>query len=193
MLDRAYPVLALNADFSALSVMTWRDAVAIVLRDAAYVVDEYDAVVRSPSTTMRVPAVVALRRYADSAREAAFTRHAVFLAYAEDRPDTGRTGWTCALCGRFETDQSSLTFDHVVPRSRKGTTCWGNIALAHASCNGAKGARTLAEAGLTLRVPLRTPSERDLVLARIRTGYREPPAAWRSFIEHAYWHVPLEP
>lgn len=62
-----------------------------------------------------------------------------------------RDGNTCHLCGG-ECDKSDKRFghvgplyptiDHVVPLSKGGTHTWGNVRLAHFSCNSAKSART---------------------------------------------------
>src|SRR5213078_2152263 len=65
---RAHPVLVLNADFQPLnyfplSTMDWQTAVKNVYEGNLSVVAEYDDVVRSPSVTMRIPSVVAIRDY----------------------------------------------------------------------------------------------------------------------------------
>src|SRR5438046_2880489 len=80
----ANPALVLNADFQPLSyfplsLFNWEDAVRAVVRGSHVVVAEYDRVVRSPSTTMRLPSVVALRDYVRPPARVAFTRFNVFL------------------------------------------------------------------------------------------------------------------
>ena len=62
------PALVLNADFQPLSyfplsLFNWEDSVKAVVKGSHVVVAEYDQVVRSPSTTMRLPSVIALREY----------------------------------------------------------------------------------------------------------------------------------
>ena len=62
----ANPALVLNADFQPLSyfplsLFNWEDAVKAVVKGSHVVVAEYDQVVRSPSTAMRLPSVIALR------------------------------------------------------------------------------------------------------------------------------------
>ena len=75
----------------------------------------YEAEVRSVNQTFNVPSVVALKSY-HKRRRISFTRYHVFL----------RDSFSCQYCcRRMETTQ--LTFDHVVPKSRGGTTCWENI------------------------------------------------------------------
>jgi hypothetical protein len=60
---RAHPALVLNADFQPLSyfplsLLSWDRAIKAVVEATHYVVEEYDTVVRSPSTTMRLPSVL---------------------------------------------------------------------------------------------------------------------------------------
>src|ERR1700694_1046412 len=82
-----WPVLVLNADFRPLSyfplsLWSWQDAIKAVFMDRVSVLSEYDREVRSPSVTMRLPSVIALKDYIPSARRPAFTRFNVFLRAA---------------------------------------------------------------------------------------------------------------
>src|SRR5688572_27639541 len=108
----AHPALVLNADFRPLSLfplstLGWQDAVRAVVRDAVSVVAEYDRVIRSPSTTMRLPSVIALREYVPAPRHVAFTRSNLFL----------RDLFTCQYCNE-QLPAKALTFDHVKPRAQ---------------------------------------------------------------------------
>ena len=78
------PALVLNADFRPLSyfplsVWSWQDAVKAVFLDRVNIVSEYDDEVHSPSFTMRLPSVIALKQYVPLSRKPAFTRFNVFL------------------------------------------------------------------------------------------------------------------
>lgn len=64
----AHPALVLNADFRPmsyfpLSLLSWQDAVHAVFSERVSVVAEYDMWARSPSIRIRLPSVVALRKY----------------------------------------------------------------------------------------------------------------------------------
>src|SRR5262249_3761587 len=79
-----HPALVLNADFRPmsyfpLSLLCWEDAVHAVFSERVSVVAEYETWARSPSTKIRLPSVVALRKYQPIARRVAFTRFNVFL------------------------------------------------------------------------------------------------------------------
>ena len=74
----AHPALVLNADFRPmsyfpLSLLSWQDAVNAVFSERVSVVAEYDTWARSPSTQIRLPSVVALRKYQRSWRSRAST------------------------------------------------------------------------------------------------------------------------
>lgn len=190
----AYPTLALNADFSVMGVWTWREAIAAVFNDRVSVVAEYARLARSPSTSMRIPSVVALREYHSHHRPAAFTRRNLRLAYAIPTPSG--PAWRCALSGALITDPEDITMEHIVPRARGGRNAWDNVVIAKSEPNNRKGDRTLAEAGMTLHVRVLAPTERDIALADVLTGYRDPPTDWIDYVggrSESYWTVPIEP
>jgi 5-methylcytosine-specific restriction endonuclease McrA len=66
---------------------------------------------------------------------------------------------TCAYCGGTSGDRV-LEVDHIIPRSRSGTSRVSNLAIACRSCNGLKASRTATEFGhpevqARARAPLR--------------------------------------
>jgi 5-methylcytosine-specific restriction endonuclease McrA len=175
--------LVLNADFRPLSRYPlsswhWRDAVTAVILDRVNLVAEYDEVIRSPSTSMRVPSVVALKEFRQLDGYPAFTR---FNIYCRDR-------WTCQYCGhRFPA--AELTFDHVIPRSRGGRTTWTNVVAACGTCNLLKGNKTPEEAGMhLLRAPYK-PTRRELVYAAVPHEREKVHHTWLDFL---YWDSELE-
>jgi 5-methylcytosine-specific restriction endonuclease McrA len=176
--------LVLNADYRPvnyfpLSLWSWQDAVQAVFGDRVDVVAEYDQPVRSPSTTIKLPSVVALRSYIALPRRPAFSRSNLFL----------RDEFRCQYCGqRFKSED--LTFDHLVPRSRGGCATWTNIVTACMVCNVAKGSRTLAECGMRPLTMPAVPTARQLYENGRAFPRREPHATWRDYL---YWNVELEP
>lgn len=121
--------LVLNADYRPLA--TWplslipaRDGVAAALNDSVSVLEEWDAVLRSPSIEVRVPKVVALRQYAPVDALPKFCRRSILL----------RDRYRCQYCGEQFSSQD-LTFDHVIPRTSGGKTVWENILSACVPCN----------------------------------------------------------
>jgi 5-methylcytosine-specific restriction endonuclease McrA len=169
-----HPALLLNADFQPLnlfplSTLPWDRAIKGVYEETHAVVAEYDTVVRSPSTTMRIPSVVALRKYSPVPRHVAFTRFNVFL----------RDRFRCQYCGHKHAS-ADLTFDHVVPRSRGGQTAWDNVVAACSPCNVLKDDATVMR---PLRQP-RMPTAGELMAAK-----RAFPPSYlhETWIDFLYW------
>ncbi len=175
----AHSALVLNADFRPLSyfplsLLAWQEAVRLVVQDKVSVVAEYDRTVRSPSTTIRLPSVVALRDYIPMPRRVAFTRFNVFL----------RDRFTCQYCGS-EHPAHQLTFDHVVPRSKGGVTRWENVLAACEPCNTSKGSRTEMR---PLRPP-RMPTPHELLAAK---RCYPPNYLHESWLDFLYWDSEIQ-
>ena len=177
------PALILNADFRPLSyyplsVWSWQDAMRAIFRNTVTVLSEYDMVVRSPSSEFKLPSVLVLNEYVPSARKPAFTRFNVFL----------RDEWHCQYCGVKE-HTSELTFDHVIPRSRGGTTSWTNIVTACRPCNTRKGDKMPSSCKMFPKVE---PVQPDLFELQAK-GRKFPPnflhKSWGDFL---YWDSELD-
>lgn len=156
--------LVLNRSWQPVHVTPVRRALCLVFREVARIVaaqslqtysfaewceepvpDDRMAI-RSPSISISAPEIIVLARYDRVPRhEAPFTRRNLFL----------RDNFTCQYCGRRCTSDH-LSVDHVVPRSRGGSTTWENCVLACVGCNARKADRTVIEAGFRLlRQPVR--------------------------------------
>ena len=177
---RHYPALVLNADYRPLSyyplsLWPWQEAVKAAFLDRVSIVAEYDAVVRSPTTEIRIPSVVVLKEFVKPQKRVAFTRFNLFL----------RDEFCCQYCG----SKGDLTFDHVVPRSRGGTTAWENVVAACSPSNQRKGSKSLRQAGMSLRLPPRRPTTEDMQ----NIGRRFPPNYLHdSWLDFLYWDAELE-
>ena len=175
-----HPALVLNADYRPLSyyplsLWPWQDAVKAAWLDRVQILAEYDEVVRSPSTEIRIPSVVVLKDYVHPQKRVAFTRFNLFL----------RDEFRCQYCGA----KGELTFDHVVPRARGGITSWENVVAACARCNLKKGSKSLSRAGMSLVKPPRQPGAEELR----NQGRKFPPnhlhETWLDFL---YWDAELQ-
>jgi len=132
--------------------------------------------IRSVNFEIEVPRVIRLLFYDRLPRRSLrLNRHTVFA----------RDGHRCQYCGsRLPTSQLSL--DHVVPRSRGGTTTWENVVCACMGCNVKKGGRTPKEAHMRLgHRPLR-PKRSPLLAVKLRNPKYE---SWRTWLDGAYWEV----
>ena len=177
------PALVLNADFRPLSyfplsIWPWHEAVKATILGRVNTVAEYGRRIRSPSMEIALPSVISLKEYVKPAPRPAFTRFNVFL----------RDHFMCQYGGE-RLPAHELTFDHVVPRSRGGSTCWENVVAACTDCNLRKANRTPREAGMGLLRKPRQPSNWELQ----ENGRSFPPnylhESWRDYL---YWDVVLE-
>jgi len=177
---RQFPALVLNADYRPLSyyplsLWPWQEAIKAAFLDRVTIVAEYDAVVHSQRSAIRIPSVVVLKDYVKAQKRVAFTRFNLFL----------RDEFCCQYCG----SRGDLTFDHVLPRSRGGVTSWENVVAACSPCNLRKGNRLLRNSGLGLRRPPRRPDPEEMRNA----GRRFPPnylhESWMDFL---YWDAELD-
>jgi len=177
------PALVLNSDFRPLSyyplsLISWENAVKSVFLERVFIVESYDQEVHSPTTTFRLPSVIALKDYVMTQRKPAFTRFNVFL----------RDNFTCQYChDRFSANE--LTFDHLVPRCLNGKTTWNNVVSACTSCNLKKGRRLLKFANMKLLKEPKRPSAMQLQ----NNGRNFPPnflhKSWRDYL---YWDTELQ-
>jgi 5-methylcytosine-specific restriction endonuclease McrA len=141
-------------------------------------VAEEEPCIRTVSLRLKVPEVLLLTDYDGyPVRRIPFSRRNI---YRRDR-------FTCQYCGRKK-DPTELSVDHVLPRSRGGTSTWLNCVLACLPCNRRKGNRTAEEAGLHLihkpKEPTWSPTL-NIPMARRKIS-------WQSFISDQYWNVELD-
>lgn len=177
---QACPALVLNADYRPLSyfplsIWHWQTALKAVFLGRVNIVSEYDTKVHSPSTSLNLPSVIALKNYIKQPLYPAFTRFNLFL----------RDEFTCQYCG----SKDDLTFDHVIPRSLGGRTSWDNITAACSPCNLAKGGLTPKQSGMFPRRKPYRPTSHELNT----NGRQFPPnylhESWRDYL---YWDAELE-
>jgi 5-methylcytosine-specific restriction endonuclease McrA len=177
------PALVLNADYRPLSyfplsLWSWQEAIKAVFLNRVDIVSEYDQVIRSPSFEMKVPSVIVLKEYVQPKPRPAFTRFNVFL----------RDKWTCQYCAeRFRTHE--LTFDHVIPRSRGGTTTWENICTACQTCNMLKGNYLPHECRM---YPIRKPMQPSTTELQVNGRAYPPNFLHESWNDYLYWDTELD-
>ena len=155
MLDTG--VLVLNRVYQPVHITSVRRAFALLYQGAARAIDEefrlfdfdswsalaaasHDSV-GTIGRRIRVPRVIVLLAYEHLPK--ARVRFSRFNIYARDES-------TCQYCGR-KYRRSELNLDHVVPRSRGGSTTWENVVCSCIACNLRKGGRTPEQAGMKLR------------------------------------------
>jgi len=178
-----HPALVLNADYQPisyfpLSLWSWQDSIKAVFLNRVNIIAEYNSEVRSTSFSMKIPSVIALKKYIPISKEPTFTRFNLFL----------RDQFKCQYCGNnFNTKY--LTFDHVIPKSKGGKTKWENVVAACSKCNLKKSNLLLSEANMTLIKKPFSPSNSQLHLI----GKNFPPNyLHKSWLDYLYWDSELE-
>lgn len=104
-----------------------------------------DQIIHTPKLSIRVPTVIVLANFTKVPKKRPrFSPQGIFH----------RDAGYCQYTGR-KLAKSEANIDHVVPRSRGGSSSWENCVLADKGINFKKADRTPSEAGLKL---LRKPS-----------------------------------
>lgn len=133
-------VLLLNADWSPLHFITDMRAIVLLYGHKAELVSEWDEEISSPTTTWQLPATVRLVKYVSKRwRAPRFKRRALF----------NRDAWTCQYCGD-KLGWSTITIDHVKPKSLGGVTSWQNCVSSCGRCNKHKANQTPEGADMRL-------------------------------------------
>jgi 5-methylcytosine-specific restriction endonuclease McrA len=147
------PVLVLNASYEPINVCAARRAIVLVLKGVARAEEENGHFLHAARLTMRVPSVIRLLEYRRIPHQTrALSRKNILL---RDRN-------TCQYCGAM-LPSPELTLDHVIPRSRGGTSTWENLVACCHACNRAKGNHLPQEASMK---PLREPRPFNLHTSR---------------------------
>ena len=195
----AASVLVLNRLYMAVHVVGVRRAFGLLYRDLAEVIhvedgrfanydfqawlevselsaedkQPYDDWVRTVCFQIQVPRVIRLLFYDRMPRHSLrLNRHTVFA----------RDEHRCQYCGD-RLPGSQLSLDHVLPRSRGGSTSWENVVCACLKCNVKKGGRTPQEARMRLvRQPVR-PKHSPLLSVKLGNPKYE---SWKSWLDTAY-------
>jgi len=168
--------LVLDMGYQPINAVPLSRAIRYICAGKVEVLEQYDDYPIHPD--WQAPAVVRLTHWIHPHKaRVRFSRQNVL---ARDR-------YRCQYCGERK-PLRQLTFDHVIPRSRGGRTCWENIVTACFNpCNQLKGNKTPEEAGMRLlKKPVRPPWL-PIFNTRLQ-GVLDIPAEWRD-----YWNIELMP
>jgi len=162
---------AVNQQYQTFDFNSWSDLSVSV----------HDESVGLVNRVIRVPRVILIIGYDRvPKRQVRFSR---FNIYARDN-------CTCQYCGkRFP--RQELNLDHVIPRSRGGTSTWENVVCSCQTCNRRKGGLTPQEAKIyLLRRPFKPKWTPFMQQTFSLSHYRE----WLPFIsvvDASYWNAEL--
>ncbi len=162
MCSGSVTALDIDRETGSMIPVRWRDWLSLPVRSS-------DMAVLTPRGQVRVPTVIVLSNYARVPKKRPrFSAKAIWE----------RDGHRCQYTGR-NLRPGEGNIDHVVPRSRGGTTSWDNCVLASREVNTKKGNRLPEEMGLKLLKNPRPPGEVPTTLL-IRNHHQIPD--WDHFL-----------
>lgn len=155
--------LLLNMRMRPHEVLPWQEAVTRLFNQKIRVLETYPEVIGTVTIeqltafeflidslpadacdgnvlTIRMPAVAVLKRQVSNMKRG--VKFSKMNVVTRDR-------FRCQYCGNKKKIKD-LNYDHVLPRSQGGKTVWENIVASCFKCNGTKGGRTPAQAGMRL-------------------------------------------
>jgi 5-methylcytosine-specific restriction endonuclease McrA len=191
-------VLVLNRSFMPVHITSVRRALILLYQGVAKAVNEqYELfnfddwreltpqegqdTVGLVNSIILVPRVILLLSYDRiPKRNVRFSRMNIFL---RDRN-------TCQYCLRT-LPRRELNIDHVIPRSRGGTSTWENVVCSCLECNRQKGGRTPEEANMRLPHKPRRPRWTPQMSFKLNPNLYEEWIPFIDFIDASYWNAEL--
>lgn len=171
-------VLALSPSYEPLGVVSWTKAITLIFSNKVITLEEYDHYIKSPSLSMKAPAVILFKsskanKYIKNSIR--FSRKNVWL----------RDEGTCQYCQK-QLAYASFTIDHVVPKTAGGKTTWDNVVTSCYPCNQKKANKPLKDIGFELqklpRKPNKLPHVYDIANGRYGIDFSIP-NAWKFYLE----------
>jgi len=192
--------LVLNSWSTPVSLVSSRRAIVLVASEKAVAMANYEnTLVRSSNTvitdklvakstsnwiSMPIPSVIRCihseyipKKYV---KVLPFSRQNVYI----------RDAGCCMYCGK-KVSLSGFTFDHVIPRSRGGKSCWENIVVSCIRCNGQKGHKSISDYKRALiRQPFAPKLDKAAPAHLVsRLAGEIPHETW---VDYIYWNVVLQ-
>lgn len=163
-------VLLLNQSYEPIAVIGWKKAITLLFLEKAEIIHEYNKNIRSRFLTFKLPSVIRLFKSFNRPRKRVNFNKQNILA---------RDRWHCQYCG-IKLSPKELTYDHVIPRSQGGKTCWENIVACCIPCNIQKGNKTPQQANMHIR---KKPIRPDWVpiFAITALSSQAIPSDWKEF------------
>jgi len=133
-------VLVLNSQYLPIQTTSVKKAIKLIYRGVAVAEKYTDMMWHSISSEIILPSVIRLIN---------FHKIPVKTYKLSKKNILIRDRYTCQYCKQTVSDRS-LTIDHIIPKSRGGSSKWENLVTACKRCNSIKADRTPEEAGMLL-------------------------------------------
>ena len=176
--------LVLDVSYQPIDRISWQRAFVLLCLNKVEIVEEYqDKTVRSATMEWKIPSVIRFLKFMGNRKKAIkFSRENVYTR------DKGK----CQYCGE-DVKRMEITYDHVLPRSHGGKTCWENVVISCFPCNQKKKNRTPEQAKMrVIQSPVKPRSLPNTI--RLTFVWREGmPKSWQSYMyDLKYWHTQLD-
>ncbi len=158
--------MVLNQNYEPLLVCNAKRALILLFLGKAEVVENSAFYASSIRRKYILPSVVRLGNFIRKPRLAVKLSKQNILR---------RDRHTCQYCG---INQSSLTIDHLIPKSQGGEDTWDNLVCACTVCNNKKANRSLKQSRMTL---IKTP-KRPHYFSFIQYSIHNPDEKWKPYL-----------
>lgn len=135
--------LVLNAGYEPLHTVSWQRAICLIFTSKAEIVEEYHSLIRSVSRVINLPKIIRLTTYVHVFRNSGYAKCTRKNVLQRDNHE-------CQYCGISLTSKTA-TLDHIVPRSKGGSTDFLNLVTCCQRCNNKKGSKYLSQTKMKLR------------------------------------------
>jgi 5-methylcytosine-specific restriction endonuclease McrA len=150
-------VLKLDSAYTPIEIITWQEAFVLTWLKKAYAVEYSDKWVHSATKKFQVPSVIVLFRYIDEK---------FFTLPCTRKNILVRDEYKCQYCAQ-NFREANLTIDHVIPKSKGGSSTWDNVAAACKPCNQKKRDYLVENAPVSLIRKPKKPSYRSIIKKRV--------------------------
>jgi 5-methylcytosine-specific restriction endonuclease McrA len=138
--------LVVDSSFIARSIISTERAFVISYKGNAEVIAEHPETfgLVNPELIINKPSIIRVYKYVkQNIQKVPPTRENIYR----------RDNFECVYCG--DSNQRTLTLDHVIPQSKGGRNTWDNLVTACKRCNSEKADLTLEEFGKEIPEPKR--------------------------------------
>lgn len=170
-------VLTLASNYEPLGVVSWERAINLIFTNKVITLEEYDSIIRSPSISMKIPAVIVFKsnKRGKQKNSVRFSRKNVWVR------DEGK----CQYCSRHVT-LSTFTIDHIIPKTAGGKTIWENVVTCCYDCNQEKGDKNLHDLNIKLIKIPKKPNKLPYIQEITDGNYnleKNIPKMWKFYLE----------
>jgi len=154
-------VILLNGDYTPLGVISWRNAVRLIVKKKVEVVKQSTITIHNNTKNVAdffLPLVIRLLKFIRQIYRTKVTLN--------KRNILIRDGYVCQYCGKKLGKDASI--DHVIPKSKGGKSHFNNLVACCFKCNNKKDNRLPSQAKMFLIKKPSVPTINEFMLIRVK-------------------------